>query len=480
VTRINTNIDSMVAARVLNNNNSQMSVSLQRLSTGLRINTGRDDPAGLIASETMRSEKKAISAAIENARAADNMLGVAEAGLGEVSSLLLDLEDLVDRSANEAALSPTEIQANQLKIDTILNSINRISSSVTYKGKKLLNGTYDYSLSGTGGATLSYIQIQGAKLVPGETREVVVEKTLSAQTGNLVWSATGGGGAAGGTLTIEVTGNYGTDIFSFASGTTLNNMATAINASKELTGVSAAASGSGALRLYSTGFGSDQFVSVSKVSGDSTFVTKDNDGNTVSQDFGRNAGVLINGTEAITSGLDATVRTAALSVTVSIEKGANTSSGTYSFGIKGGGATFSLAPDLGLAGYEGIGIGSVASTALGNPAIGRLSTLGSGQEDQLTNKNYATAQRIIRSAQDQISTLRGRIGAFQQNTLKSTINALNVAFENTSAAESAIRDTDYALETSSLTRSQILVQTATSTLQLANRAPQNVLTLLQG
>jgi flagellin len=457
-----------------------LNVSLQRLSTGLRINTGRDDPAGLIASEMMRAEKKAISAAISNAAAADNMVGVAESGLGEVSSLLLDLEDLVDRSANDAALGATEIQANQLQIDSILSSINRISSSVSYKGNKLLNGTYDYTLSGTGGSVLDSIQVQGAKLIYGVARQVVVEKVLSAQAGELVWSSTGAGGATDGTLFIEVTGNYGTEQISFGSATSLAKMADTVNASKEMTGVSAVALGSAGLAFYSSGYGSSQFVSVTKINGTSSSSINNVDGRATSKDFGRDAQMRINGVDAITDGLNATVRSSALNLTVTLKASANDGTGSYTFGITGGGATFSLAPDLGLAGYEGIGLGNVAATSLGNPAIGRLSTLGSGQANQLTNKNFATAQRILRSAQDQISSLRGRIGAFQLNTLKSTINALNVAFENTTAAESAIRDTDYAMETSNLTRAQILVSAATSTLQLANRVPQNVLALLQG
>ena len=478
MSRINTNIQAMVAARVLAFNNDGMSRSLNRLSTGYRINTGRDDPSGLIASETMRAEKKAITAAIDNARAADKMLGVTEAALGEISSLLLDLEDLVDRTANEAALSSEEVQANQLQIDTILSSINRIASSVAYKGEKLLNGRLDYTLSGTGGSTLSHIQVLGAKLVPNETRSVLVEKVLSAQTGTLVWSSTRAGGGPDGSLTIEVTGNYGTDQLSFASSTSVADMVTAINGSKELTGVSAAASGAVGLTLYSTGYGSDQFVSVSKVSGGSTFDTEDLDGASVSEDYGRDIQVRINGTDAVTSGLDATVRSSVLSATLTVAESANTSSGTYTFGITGGGATFSLAPELGLTGYEGIGIANMATTSLGNPTIGRLSTLGSGQANQMTAKNFATAQRTIRSSQDQVSSLRGRIGAFQQATLESTVNSLNVAFENTSAAESAIRDTDYAQEVSNLMRQQILVQTSTMTLGMANQIPQNVLGLL--
>jgi len=114
MSRINTNVPSIIAARILNRQNETVTTSLERLSTGLRINRGKDDPAGLIASETLRSEQRAITAAIDNARRADQIVSVAESGLGEVSALLLELEDLVDRTANEAGLSDEEVAANQL------------------------------------------------------------------------------------------------------------------------------------------------------------------------------------------------------------------------------------------------------------------------------------------------------------------------------------------------------------------------------
>ena len=97
----------------------------------------------------------------------------------------------------------------------------------------------------------------------------------------------------------------------------------------------------------------------------------------------------------------------------------------------------------------------------------------------MDSKNFETAQRIVRSATRQVAELRGRLGAFSKNTLNSTINALQVALENTTAAESAIRDADFAAETSNLTRAQILVQSSTKTLAMANQAPQMVLQLLQ-
>lgn len=128
MSRINTNIQSLVARRVFDANNALVNRTLTRLSTGLRINTGKDDPSGLIASETLRSQKVAIQAATDNARRADTLLAVAEGGLQEVNSLLLELEDLVDRSASTGGLSSDETKANQLQIDSILQSINQVSS----------------------------------------------------------------------------------------------------------------------------------------------------------------------------------------------------------------------------------------------------------------------------------------------------------------------------------------------------------------
>src|SRR6185436_4567 len=139
---------SLIAARILTANNEKLNTSLERLSTGIRINRGKDDPAGLIASENLRSDISSIGAAIENANRANNVVGVAEGSLQEVSTLLVDLQGLVDRSSNQSGLSPDELSANQSQIDSILDSINRIASSTAFGGRKLLNGSLDYTTSG--------------------------------------------------------------------------------------------------------------------------------------------------------------------------------------------------------------------------------------------------------------------------------------------------------------------------------------------
>jgi flagellin len=105
MSRINTNVSSLIAVRVLNTNNQSLQTSLQRLSTGYRINSGKDDPSGLIASESLRSEQVATATAISNAQRADSIIGTAEGSLAEVSNLLISLQGLVGNAANKAGLS---------------------------------------------------------------------------------------------------------------------------------------------------------------------------------------------------------------------------------------------------------------------------------------------------------------------------------------------------------------------------------------
>ena len=146
-TVINTNVSSLIAQRSLSNANTQLSTSLQRLSTGLKINTGADDPAGLIASQNLQAEQTGINQAIDNANRANNVIGTAEGGLNEVSNLLNQVEGLVNQSANTGGLSTAEVAANQLQVDSILSTINRISGSTSFDGTQLLNGNLSYTTS---------------------------------------------------------------------------------------------------------------------------------------------------------------------------------------------------------------------------------------------------------------------------------------------------------------------------------------------
>src|SRR5436190_6478738 len=218
MSRINTNVSSLIAQRVLKRNNDNLNTSLQRLSTGLKINTGADNPAGLIASENLKAEQAGITQAIDNAGRANNIIGTAEGGLGEVSNLLTQLQSLVNQSANTGGLSKEEVDANQLQVDSILSTVNRLAQSTSFQGTKLLNGNFAYTTSGVTSMQFDNVQINSARIPDGATVDVVVQVTASAQFGEVTY----GGGTLVDGVTLEVAGNAGTEQLSFASGTAVS------------------------------------------------------------------------------------------------------------------------------------------------------------------------------------------------------------------------------------------------------------------
>lgn len=178
MTRINTNVGSLVAQNRLQTSNQDLNSALTRLSTGLRINSGADDPAGLIASEALRSEVTSLGRAISNTNRASQIISTADSALSEVSNLLNDVRGLVVEAANNGALSNEEIAANQLQIDSSLEAINRISQSTTFQGRKLLDGSLDFTSTASSVASIRDINIDQANL--GATGSVDVEVVISA------------------------------------------------------------------------------------------------------------------------------------------------------------------------------------------------------------------------------------------------------------------------------------------------------------
>ncbi len=466
MSRINTNVSSLIAQRALAKNNETLNTSLQRLSTGLQINSGKDNPAGLIASQNLKAETQGITTAIDNANRASNILGTAEGGLSEVSNLLTELQGLVSQAANTGGLSSDEVAANQLQVDSILSTVNRIAGSTSFQGAKLLNGNLDYTTSTVGTSAITGLQVNSAAIPSGATVSVVVKVVSSASAGKI----TANQGTTSGNVSLQVTGNLGSVNLSFGSSTSVASVAAAINAQTAATGVSAAVSGS-VLVTNSTGLGSEQFVSLKTLSGQYAV--------SAASSSGVDAVVTVNGASASAKGGSVSYRTGSLDVSFDLATAFNTNSATKTFGITGGGATFSLGSKVTEADKASIGIASVSTGSLGNSVLGFLSTLGSGGTNSLTSTNLVAAQKILDSATNQVSSLRGRIGAFQKFTIGSTVNALGVAYENASAAESAIADTNFAAETANLTRAQILSASAQSVLKTANASPQSVLSLLQ-
>ena len=233
------------------------------------------------------------------------------------------------------------------------------------------------------------------------------------------------------------------------------------------------------LTLSSSDFGSSAFVEVNVLSG--AFETQDAASNLVSRDEGTDVIATINGSRAYGDGLKASLRTATIDVSVTFDSAANTNANTTSFNVTGGGANFQIGEDVSANGQVGIGIEAVNTARLGGLS-GKLFELGTGGGKSLLDVGPSvqgsSLVNIVDEALDRVSTIRSRLGSIQKNVIETNIATLGVALENISEARSQIVDTDFAVETANLTKSQILSQAGISVLSIANQQPQQVLSLL--
>ncbi len=469
MSRINTNVTSLLAQRNLATANASVNKSMERLSTGLKINRGADDPAGLIASERMRSEKVALTSAITNASRATNLIGTAEGALNEINSLLLDVQSMVNTAANSGVMTSEEVAANQLQIDEALSSINRIASTTQFNGKKLLDGSLGFNTNSVTAADITSLTVNQATFT-GASKSVAVAATVGTAAKASITQLAAEFALADGTVRVE--GNKGAALVQFTAGESQASMISKVNGVSDLTGVVAAAA-TDDVTFTSAEYGASQFVKFSTVNG-ATFGVAAGlydagaDASAVSVD-GSTTGVSVDG-------LNVTVKRDGLDMSFRLGTGA---AATTSFNIEQGGATFQVGPQVNTANQVSIGVQNVGANYLGNSTDGFLSSLAIGGTNDLDSENFSTAATIVAKAVDQVSSLRGRLGAVQKNTLEASIRSLGTTLENITSAESAIRDTDFATETANMTRGQILVQAGTSVLAMANQAPQNVLSLLR-
>ncbi|NMC19589.1 MAG: flagellin, partial [Thermogutta sp.] len=263
MTRINTNVSSLTAQKTLARSQAQLQEALTRLSTGLRINSGKDDPAGLIASEALRSDITSIQKAITNSQRANQMIATADSALGQVSSLLNDIRGLVSEAANKGAMSAEQIQANQLQIDSSLEAIDRIAQVTQFQGRRLLDGSLDFVTQGLDPNLVKDLQIDQANF--GANNEIGVNVTVvrQASRGQLKY----GFGAVANNVVLEIGGKQGFEAFSFAAGSKVEDMARAINLVADATGVVAEVqqeATQGALTTSSFGLDNDVVITANQ------------------------------------------------------------------------------------------------------------------------------------------------------------------------------------------------------------------------
>ncbi len=497
--RINSNISSLIAQSNLARTNTDLNTRLQRLSTGLRINRGADDPAGLIVSERLRSEMRGVEQAISNSERASLVIATTEGYLAEVADLLNSIKSLVVEASNTGAMSKEEIEANQLQIDSAIDSITRISNTASFAGKRLLDGSMEYLTSGVNTSEINGVQIHSAQFGNNSHVPVNVEVISAAETASLFLS---GVSADPGTLpasgqllssvTIEIAGNVGVQTLSFVSGTSFSDVVAAVNSVKDSTGVTASLVNESdpdeGLTFNSAKYGSDQFVSVRKVGegGDFFQLHKEPDDTAViERDEGADVVALVNGSVANGSGLDVSINSPTLSMKMLLDEsfGTSVTGDSSTFNITGGGSTYQLGPQINATQQVGFGVQSMAASRLGGTMVEGvryfLDSIRTGQTNSVVDGNAQKAAEILENAITEVSIVRGRLGAFERNTIQTNIRSMQIGLENLTASESQLRDADFASETAALTRAQILSQAGTSVLATANATSQNVLALLQ-
>ena len=478
--RINTNVSAMTAMRQLTINEGRLQGSINRLSTGLKINNAADDPAGMVVSESMRSQIKGIEQAIQNTQNAVNMTKTAEGSLDEVSRLLLSMRAIAVSSANTAVVNNTQLQANQNEVRSIVDSLNRIANQTSWGDRKLLNGASGTvtNITETNLVTSSYLgsEIDGQIVRSGDISMTRTQQATrsTATLANAYPSSTTA--VNQGTFAINgVAINSG-------PGETVDSLMSKINSVSNLTNVSATFNGSNVV-LTSTKFGSNFPIQYSETAsilngGSSTNGTTGVDAiftvtAPVEPDPSTATEVFTGGSGAGVSGL---VLRSPTGNTMTLTAAGNNNAGPTTIGsVSVGAVRFQIGANASQ--FTSFSLPSVFANDLGTNSFAGESI----DTIDVTSENGSTrAISIIDEAINQIASIRGQLGSFQSNFLESNVRSLGVTQENMVATESMIRDADIAVEMTEYTKLQILRESGLSVLAQASRSPQSVLSLLQG
>ena len=440
---------------------NMMAESALKLSTLTRINRGSDDPAGLIAAEDLRAELTAIRAASDNAARARGIVHVADSALGEVNGLLNTVRGNIVAAAG-GGYSDAEVAAMQLENDAALEAINRIGSYTSYGRRKLFDGSSGFQITGVNSEQVADIQV--SQNAGGGAQTPRIEVTAVATTADL--EVSDDDGQLDEAVTLQITGNQGTTTLEFSATATYEQVAQAVNANTDATGVTATVDGN-AITFSSTDVGSDAMVSVEALEGSL------GSGDTVA--YGTDVVATVDGAEYVGQGNTISINSESLEAEITFVEGFEGEVDRIT--IAGDAMTFVFSPDV--TNTKTIGMPTVNTASLGG-AAGRLNELFSGGNADLTSGNLAQAMDILDAAGSQITSARAELGAFEKYTIDSSQEVLAGMELNISSARSQIFDTDVAAETSRWVKAQILAKTSIATMDIVAQRRSMVWSLLQG
>jgi flagellin len=449
-------VDGLVAGTSYDDNTGVLTVTVD-------ITNGDDTTADVFAAINAGSDfvASALSGGAETVAATNVGTGTLVGGRDVGSSAITVTADTAGSAANgvnviiaEDGATPNTVTA-ELSGGDILVHINGTVTKAAIASA--IDGLAGYSATAVGTGDANYISAND-------------DATGTAATLGLGADASGG---LTHDVTLQLGGANGVEIFTFEAGTGIAAVQSAISAFSDATGISATVNGT-TLELTSTAYGSNAFVDIRILTENSSGTFTTALGSTNSRNEGTDVVASVNGISALGKGNVVSLNTTSLALSTSVEAGYT---GTINFDITGGGALFQLGPDVVSNQQARFGITSVNTSLLGG-ASGKLYSLKSGESASL-GSDPTTAFRIVEEAINKVTSLRGRLGSFQRTTLETNKNALGDTLVNLTDAESSIRDADFAAETAALTRAQILVQSGTTVLSIANQNPQNVLALLR-
>jgi Flagellin and related hook-associated proteins len=478
---INTNVASLNAQRNLGATQSNLAKSMQRLSSGLRINSAKDDAAGLAISDRMTSQIRGLNQAVRNANDGISLAQTAEGAMQESTNILQRMRELAVQSANDSNTG-SDRASLQKEVAQLQQELDRIATTTSFNGKNVLDGTFtaqSFQVGANAGETISF-SVGGASSTQIGAHQLKVAGTIN--------QATAGTANTVAAQTMTVSGSLGTESITVAAGATAKTIAEKINNISNDTGVNATAVTNAKLTVGATGAQSFQLFG------------KNTTGETISANI-TNLSDLTELADAINSkaaetGITAELAADKASITLKNTEGEDIqmtwASGNQSLqGLAADGTTAAgSAVAMTSAGSASVGGNitfnaeksySVASTDTAtvlNAATKGSALTSVGSVDISTRSGANDALSVIDSAISFIDTERANLGAIQ-NRFESTISNLQNISENVSAARSRILDADIAQETSNMTKQNILQQAGVSILAQANQTPQLALSLLQ-
>lgn len=502
---INTNIASLNAQRNLATSQSSLAVSLQRLSSGLRINSAKDDAAGLSISERFSAQISGLDQARRNANDGVSLAQTSEGALGQMSNLLQRVRELAVQSAN-GTNSAADRQALNSEVSQMVSELDRFAQTTQFNGQNLLDGSFtsvNFQVGANANQTITATSANFRTDKYGTNQLLSNSSVTLASSAGVSAAAVTTGGAA--TLTLNGGAGSGTVALLNTTADSAKSLATSINGQSQ-TGIKASAqtqfdvtfTGSTAYNInvlaanssaetvsFTSGAANDAdglataiqaFNDKASKTGVTARLNDAGTGITLTAADGSNVSL---GTSASTSGAITVAATATTS-----REGTNAATQGTATGALSGANSVTVMGTVTLDSDKSYSVNQSATVASGLFGSGAASAAASASLQKVQNLDVTSvvgatkAIRLVDSALAVLNGQRAAMGALQ-NRFEMTISNLQTSSENMSAARSRIRDADFAAETATLTRAQVLQQAGTAMLAQANALPNQVLSLLR-